>query len=173
MVELDALRSDRPGTSEEYLDVYHWLYEELIEDTVQNPGPFLVFTNSTHLANKARRGAPPHVPITANHRALPHRTHLKAARPRRCERRHLTYTHMDATQVQGLDPGSSRRRGRRRHQLHDALERERRPDPREGCLEDRRLSAARVDDLPHHSFPRVCLPVHKTLLLFPQTAGRG
>ena len=37
-MELDALRSDRPGTSEEYLDVYHWLYEELIEDTVQNPG---------------------------------------------------------------------------------------------------------------------------------------
>ena len=41
LVELDALRSGRPGTSEEYLDVYHWLCEELREDTVQNPGPFL------------------------------------------------------------------------------------------------------------------------------------
>ena len=27
LVELDALRSGRPGTSEEYLDVYHWLCE--------------------------------------------------------------------------------------------------------------------------------------------------
>ena len=68
MVELDALRSGRPGTSEEYLDVYYWLCEEIREDTVQNSGPFLVFTNSTHLANKARRGAPPHISIRAGSR---------------------------------------------------------------------------------------------------------
>ena len=42
LVELDALRSGRPGTSEEYIDVYHWLRDELREETVQNPGPFLV-----------------------------------------------------------------------------------------------------------------------------------
>ena len=28
VAELDALRSGRPGTSEEYLDVYHWFCEE-------------------------------------------------------------------------------------------------------------------------------------------------
>ena len=70
LVELDALRSGRPGTSEEYLDVYHWLCEELGEDAVQNPGPFLVFDHSTHSQIK-RAAAPPRTSrppqITANY----------------------------------------------------------------------------------------------------------
>ena len=46
MVELDALRSGRPGTSEEYLDVYHWLCEESRGGDCQKPGALLVLTNS-------------------------------------------------------------------------------------------------------------------------------
>ena len=45
LVELDALRSGRPGTSEECLDVYHWLFEELREDMLKNPGPFWYLTH--------------------------------------------------------------------------------------------------------------------------------
>ena len=57
-MELDALRSGRPGTSEEYPDVYHWLCEELGEDAVQIPGPFWVFDQLDHSQIK-RDAAPP------------------------------------------------------------------------------------------------------------------